>query len=89
MDLPSFSICCQDFWLEHGAHTTIHKYSDILPSGALFHQLNEFFICNRQLLTVKRELVVAENELRTLQGTYNDKQDIWIKEKLDFQVSDD
>lgn len=40
-------------------------------------------------MTVKRELVVAENELRTLQDTYNDKQDIWIKEKLDFQVSDD
>jgi len=40
-------------------------------------------------LTVKRELVVAENELRTLQDTYNDKQEIWIKEKLDFQVSDD
>jgi hypothetical protein len=40
------------------------------------------------MLTVKRELVVAQNELRTLQGTYNDKQDIWIKEKLDFQVSD-
>jgi len=40
-------------------------------------------------VTVKRELVVAENELRTLQDTYNDKQDIWIKEKLDFQVSDD
>jgi hypothetical protein len=40
-------------------------------------------------LTVKRELVEVQNELRTLQGTYNDKQDIWIKEKLDLQVSDD
>jgi len=67
----------------------IHKYSDLMPFGARFHQLNEFIICNRQLLTVKRELVVAENELRTLQDTYNNKQDIWIKEKLDFQVSDD
>jgi flagellar motility protein MotE (MotC chaperone) len=42
---------------------------------------------NRQLLTTKRELVGAENELRMLQETYNDKQDSWIKEKLDFQVS--
>jgi hypothetical protein len=33
-------------------------------------------------------MVGAENELRTLQGTYNDKQDMWIKEKLDLQVSD-
>jgi hypothetical protein len=39
-------------------------------------------------LTVKRDLVGAENELRTLQDTYNDKQDMWIKEKLDLQVSD-
>jgi hypothetical protein len=38
-------------------------------------------------LTTKRELVVAENELRTLQDTYSEKQDIWIKEKLDLQVS--
>jgi hypothetical protein len=60
-----------------------------MPFGALFHQLNKLIICNRQLVTVKRELVVAENELRTLHDTYNDKQDIWIKEKLDFQVSDD
>ena len=55
--------------------------------GALLHQLNKFIICNRQLLTVKRELVGAQNELRTLQDTYNDKQDMWIKEKLDLQVS--
>jgi hypothetical protein len=60
-----------------------------MPLGAVFHQLNEFIICNRQLLTVKRELVGVETELRTLQDTYNDKQDIWIKEKLDLQVSDD
>jgi hypothetical protein len=38
-------------------------------------------------LTIKRELVVAENELRMLQDTYSEKQDIWIKEKLDLQVS--
>jgi hypothetical protein len=38
-------------------------------------------------LTTNRELVVAENELRTLQDTYSEKQDIWIKEKLDLQVS--
>ncbi|XP_021938796.1 golgin subfamily B member 1 isoform X3 [Zootermopsis nevadensis] len=38
-----------------------------------------------QLLTMKRELVGAENELRMLQETYNEKQDSWIKEKLDLQ----
>jgi hypothetical protein len=58
-----------------------------MPLIALLSQVNEFIIWNRQLLTTKRELTVAENELRTLHDTYNEKQDIWIKEKLDLQVS--
>lgn len=65
----------------------MHKSSDSVPFVALFLKWNDFFFCNRQLLTVKRDLVGAENELRTLQDTYNDKQDMWIKEKLDLQVS--
>jgi hypothetical protein len=50
--------------------------------------VNVFIICNRQLLATKRQLVGVENELQTLQDTYKDKQDSWIKEKLDLQVSD-
>jgi hypothetical protein len=63
------------------------KYINIMPFIAALSQVNEFITWNRQLLTTKRELVVAEDELRTLQDTYSEKQDIWIKEKLDLQVS--
>lgn len=58
-----------------------------MPIITLLSRANVFFMRNRQLLTMKRELVGAENELRMLQETYNEKQDSWIKEKLDLQVS--
>ncbi|XP_075213027.1 uncharacterized protein LOC142319510 isoform X4 [Lycorma delicatula] len=38
-----------------------------------------------QLVTTQTELVGIETELRTLRDTYNNKQDDWIKEKLEFQ----
>ncbi|KAJ4435370.1 hypothetical protein ANN_17984, partial [Periplaneta americana] len=38
-----------------------------------------------QLLSTKRELVAAGNELRALRDTFSGKQDSWIKEKLDLQ----
>ncbi|CAG9855281.1 unnamed protein product [Phyllotreta striolata] len=34
---------------------------------------------------LKREMEQLENELRTLRETYNKKQDIWIKEKLELE----
>lgn len=58
-----------------------------MPIITLLSRANVFFMWNRQLLTMKRELVGAEKELRMLQETYNEKQDSWIKEKLDLQVS--
>jgi SMC interacting uncharacterized protein involved in chromosome segregation len=35
----------------------------------------------------QQELGTLEGELQTLRETYNNKQDAWIKEKLDIQVS--
>jgi hypothetical protein len=63
------------------------KHAKFIPFTAFLSKVNAFFIWNRQLLTTKRELTGAENELRMLQETYSDKQDSWIKEKLDLQVS--
>lgn len=36
---------------------------------------------------LKRDHVEVENELKTLRETFNIRQDTWIKEKLDMQVS--
>jgi hypothetical protein len=39
------------------------------------------------LTMTQQELTTLEGELQTLRETYNNKQDTWIKEKLDMQVS--
>lgn len=39
-----------------------------------------------QLQTNKKELESVENELQAIRETYNNKQDAWIKEKLEIQV---
>ncbi|PNF26585.1 hypothetical protein B7P43_G11349 [Cryptotermes secundus] len=80
--------------LEEALATERHEYEDLT---AKYEILEEEHVVTKaqlvmdkeavqtQLLTTKRELVVAENELRTLQDTYSEKQDMWIKEKLDLQ----
>lgn len=39
-----------------------------------------------QLQSTKKESEALEKELQTLRETYNNKQDAWIKEKLEIQV---
>lgn len=41
----------------------------------------------REYLSLKKEYDTIENELRALRETFNLRQDTWIKEKLDMQVS--
>lgn len=43
-------------------------------------------LLSSQLSSVKKEMEVLEGELQTVRDTYNNKQDIWIKEKLQIQV---
>lgn len=38
-----------------------------------------------QLQSTKKDMETVEKELQILRETYNNKQDIWIKEKLDIQ----
>lgn len=50
----------------------------------LFGCFIDFF---SQLHSTKRELETTEGELQALRDTYTTKHDVWIKEKLNMQVS--
>lgn len=39
-----------------------------------------------ELLQIQRDLSNVNSELKSLQDTYNNKTDAWIKEKIDLQV---
>lgn len=60
----------------------------IILSQIIHIFVNYFFLLLfSQLLATRRELETTEGELQVLRETYTTKHDMWIKEKLNMQVS--